>query len=766
MYDDAHLLTYKKPAGVWTESLPLGNGNLGASVYGKTAQETVVLNQDTIWSGYPRDTLREGAYEGYIEARNLVLEGKYKESQKVIEERCSSVWSQEYMPFGTMKITFPKGGKASDYKRTLDLRTAVSDVTYTRGGVTYSREAFVSYPKNVFVYHFSASEKRKIDFTLSFSSPHRGAVTHTDRFLIFDGRCPSDSERNYLDFPERGELYPAEPEKMGMAFRGAAVVSVTGGKARTVNKTIEVTGADSATVIFACVTSFNGYDKHPETEGKEYKNACLSILEEALKSSYTALKKEHIADHKQYYDRVSLDLGSDNTAEIPTDKRLKYHQKGKPDIGLYTLLFNFGRYLIIAASREGSQPTNLQGIWNKEPHPPWHSNYTVNINTEMNYWPVLLCNLPSLNTPLLKMIEELSVAGERTAKEHYHAGGFCVNHNVDLWRLTTPVSGSAVWLFWPLAGGWLCDHVYKHYLYTGDTKYLKNSGYPVMKKAAQFFLDVLIPDKDGYLIFAPSTSPENTYLINGERCGVSETTTMTMSIIRQLFTNCIEAEKILGEDAAFSKRLSDALSKLLPFRIGSEGQLMEWYRDVKDAEPHHRHKSHMYALHPAELITPDGTPELAAACRRTLEMRGDNGTGWSLAWKINIWARLWDGDHALKLLDMQLVPVKESKIPIYVGGGTYPNLFDAHPPFQIDGNYGTVSGICEMLLQCRGDKLFLLPALPSAWKNGEVKGLLAHGGITVDIKWLDGKLKSYKLHGQADSVTVMYNGEKLNGIKR
>lgn len=761
MHKDANLLMYDKPASVWTQSLPLGNGNLGACVYGKTARELVCLNQDTLWSGYPRDTVRKDSYDGFLKARQLVMSGKYLEAQEVIEKECSSVWSQEYLPLGNMLLDFPKALKTQRYRRTLDLSTSVCSINYFDNNIEFLREAFVSFPKNVFVYHFTSSENGKISFKLRFSCPIRHCVKSQGNYLILEGICPSDSLRNNIDFPERGELYSDEPGKSGIGFTAAVTVKSKGGNVRFSGKTLEVISADKATVYFACKTSFNGYDKHPQTQGKEHENACLSILERAVASSYNNIKKEHIQDYKRYYDRVRLNLGTDNKEEIPTDKRLKKHARGKEDKGLYQLLFNFGRYLIISASREGSQPTNLQGIWNKEPHPPWHSNYTVNINTQMNYWPVLPCNLPEMNLPLIEMIKELSEAGEKTAQAHYNARGFCVHHNVDIWRLTTPVSGSASWLFWPLGGGWFCDHIFKHYLYTNDKEYLENAGYPIMKKAALFFLDMLIEDKDGYLIFAPSTSPENLYKVEKGNTAVSETSTMTMAIIKQLFTNCIEASEILETDKELRLELSQKLKRLLPFKTGSKGQLLEWYKEQPEQEPHHRHKSHLYGLHPSNLITPEDTPELAEACRRTLELRGDNGTGWSLGWKINLWARLGDGDHALKMIDMQLNPISE-RSKLRRGGGTYPNLFDAHPPFQIDGNFGYTSGICEMLMQSRNRTIFLLPALPSKWKNGEVSGLLAEGDVTVDIKWLDGELKSYKLHGQANGITVMYKGKRIN----
>lgn len=761
MYKDANLMMYDKPASVWTQSLPLGNGNLGACVFGGTTRETVYLNQDTLWSGYPRDTVREGSYEGFIKARQLVMSEKYLEAQDIIEKECSSVWSQEYIPLGNILIDFQKPLKTQGYRRTLDLSTAVCSINYFEDNIEFSREAFISYPKNVFVYHLSSSVKGKISFKLRFSSPVRHCVNSQSDYLVLEGLCPSDSLRNNIDFPERGELYSKEPEKSGISFTAAVTVKTKGGNYCFSGKSLEVLNADEATVYLACKTSFNGYDKHPQTQGKEHKNSCLSILKKAVTAPYEDIRKEHIHDYKCYYDRVQLDLGTDNKEDIPTDKRLKKHARGEEDRGLYQLLFNFGRYLIISASREGSQPANLQGIWNKELHAPWHSNYTVNINTQMNYWPVLLCNLPEFNLPLIEMIKELSEAGEKTAQAHYKARGFCVHHNVDLWRLTTPVSGSASWLFWPLGGGWLCDHIFKHYKYTNDKQFLMKVGYPIMKKSAMFLLDMLIEDKDGYLIFAPSTSPENLYKIDKHNTAVSETVTMTMSIIRQLFINCIEASETLDTDKEFCIELKDKLKRLLPFRTGSKGQLLEWYKEQPEHEPHHRHQSHLYGLHPSNLITPEDTPDLAEACRRTLELRGDIGTGWSLCWKINLWARLCDGDHALKMINMQLSPISERSI-YNRGGGTYPNLFDAHPPFQIDGNFGYTSGICEMLMQSRNKKIFLLPALPSKWKNGEISGLLAEGNITVDIKWLDGKLKSYKLHGQAEDVSVFYKGQKIN----
>ena len=764
MDKDSSILRYYKPAKEWTEALPLGNGSLGAMVFGRTEYERIALNQDTLWSGYPRMETTPGSDVYFRKARQLALDGKLAEAQELIEKNCLNNWSEAYLPLGDLWLDMDVEGEITEYTRTLDLETALATVEYKAGGARMSREVFVSHPHRVLALRLSG--EKEFSFTLRMTSPLRSMLITEPEMLLLEGECPSleDLERQFSD---QTYIYSEKPEERGVQFRAAACINLSSG---TVDKpdsgAFRVRRTKEAVIFFACETSFNGYNRHPYLDGKEYRQACADNLRKAKALPYEELKEAHLKDYMPYYARVELDLGSANRGGISTDQRLLDYQQGISDPALPTLIFNYGRYLTIAGSREGSQPTNLQGIWNEQFNAPWHSNYTININTEMNYWPTLPCNLREMMEPLLTMVEEMVESGRKTARDHYGARGFTSHHNTDLWRKTSPVGtlhnpGCAVFAFWPMSSGWLCRHLYDYYEYTGDIAYLREHGYPVMKEAAQFYLDLLVEDQDGYLICAPSTSPENSFTLpDGRRCSVSQTSTMTMGIIKELFGNCIQASEILGEDEAFRTELEEALPRLLPFKTGSQGQLLEWYEEMKDPEVHHRHVSHLYALHPSHLISPRKTPELAEACRKTLEIRGDDGTGWSLGWKINFWARLGDGNHALRLIRRQLRLVGEGGVNYGAGGGTYSNLFDAHPPFQIDGNYGAASGIAEMLLQCEDGKLLLLPALPDEWRDGSVKGLLAKGNITVDLAWSEGKLTECHLHGAPATVSVLCQGRE------
>ncbi|HZK39409.1 MAG TPA: glycoside hydrolase family 95 protein [Clostridia bacterium] len=756
MNKDSTILWYNKPASAWTQALPVGNGTLGAMVFGKTDKEVLSLNHDELWSGFPQDKSNKDSYKSFVEARDLALAGKLNEAQTLIETKCLGEWTQAYMPLCDLLLHFGPKRKTTDYKRWLDLTDAVTKVEYTINETKFKRELFASFPDKAIAMKLTAEGAENLKFTLSVKSELKTTVSAENDLLLIDGECPSKFERHGSDF-DIG--YYEGDEKRGIQFRAAVRVE-SDGVVKYLADTIKVSGATQAVIYFTCQTSFNGWDKQPFLQGKEYKEACIKQISQL--NDYENVKSAHIADYKQYYKRVKLDIGSNKKSEkedVPTDQRLKDFKKDKNDSGLYTLLFNFGRYLAIASSREGSQPSNLQGIWNHLLCPPWNSNYTVNINTEMNYWPILMCGMPELNLPLVEMIKDISISGQKTAKDYYNAPGFVCHHNIDLWRHTLPVKGDAVYAFWPMASGWLSRHLYEHYEYTLDKDFLSTTAYPILKAAAEFYLAILVEDKDGYLIAAPSTSPENTFFYKAKICSLSQTTTMTMSIIKDLFQNCIKATEVLDDDKEFSLKLKETLKKLLPFKIGSKGQLLEWYEEAPEVEPRHRHVSHLYALHPANLISVEKTPELAQACKKTLELRGDNGTGWSLGWKINFWARLRDGNHALELLNKQLNFVKSSGFNYSSGGGTYANLFDAHPPFQIDGNFGAVSGIIEMLMQSVENDIYLLPALPDKWANGSIEGLAAKGNVKVNITWRNGALTKYELIG-AGNVNVIYNGVK------
>lgn len=760
MSRDSEILYYKRPAKTWTAALPLGNGKIGAMIYGAAQKEIVSLNHDELWTGYPRSYTDMCSFDSFVNARKLALEGKLIEAQNLLESDFEGYNSQAYMPFGDIEITCVKG-MVKNYERILDIANAIHTVKYEKSGVKYKRESFISAIDNVMVMNFTASTAKSVNFTAKMKSELKHYIFTEDDCIVLDGICPSNSPCNEEYENADYKRYPDDPAKMGISFRGIMKV-VTDGEVEYNDNEITVKNADFATLYFTCETSFNGFDKHPHLEGKEYKNSAVEIINKAVSVPYEVIKTTHINDYRSFYDRVKLDLGTNNKDKVQTDKRLAEFTGSHDDLGLYALLYNFGRYLTISGSREGTQAMNLQGIWNHRVNPPWSSNYTTNINTEMNYFPTLMIDLPEMHLPLIQLVKELSIAGEKTAKEIYHARGFTAHHNVDIWRMSTPVQGSSQWSFWPMASGWFCRHIYEHYEYTLDKEYLRDTAYPIMKKAAEFYLDMLVEDKDGYLIIAPSTSPENEFWYDKQKCSVSQTSTMSMSIIKELFINCKKAAVILDINDEVIAEINEKQPKLLPFKVGAKGDLLEWYDDVEWCEPHHRHVSHLYALHPAKLINHEDTPELIEAAKKTLEYRGDNGTGWSLGWKINFWARLWDGNHALKLIDMQLRPVDNKYIINYKnGGGTYPNMFDAHPPFQIDGNFGAVSGITEMLMQSTEDTIYLLPALPDKWKNGSVKGLLAKGNIKVDIEWKNGKLTDYKLNGNTEGKRIIYAGQVI-----
>ncbi|MCR5149738.1 MAG: glycoside hydrolase family 95 protein [Clostridiales bacterium] len=744
---NSSILKYSSPAKAWTQALPIGNGKLGAMIFGGEMEETICLNHDELWTGYPTDRTRRGAYHAYRRAQELALEGKLHEASKEIEENFEGGWSDAYLPLGKIEIAFKTKRRISSYLRTLDISNAVSNVSYTVSGKEYKREYFASYPDGMICSRFTFGDRT--DFEIKLSSDLLSYCNIQEDKIFLYGECPGVCFSNNNENIE----YSDKPKERGIRFCAGLKV-ITDGQIKEGNCSLLVNNASRAEIYFTAETSFNTPFKHPFTDGKEYKQPVIEKLNE--EKNYSLLLKRHTDDYKTIYDRVELNLGGTGS-DLDTDKRLEAFQNTKDDSGLVELLYNYGRYLIISSSRPGSQPANLQGIWNDKIKAPWHSNYTVNINTEMNYWPVLMCSMPEINLPLINMIKELSIAGRDTAENRYRSRGWCSHHNVDIWRLTTPVAGNPCWAFWHGSTGWFCRHIFEHYEYTGDIDYLKTTAYPIMKTATLFYLDNLI-EYNGNLIFTPGTSPENGFIYEGKDCFVAKYSMMSISIAQDLFQNMIKAAEILDTDEQLVSQLKETISKLPGFKTGSFGQLLEFDDDYPEREINHRHVSHLYALHPANIITADGTPELANACRKTLERRGDNGTGWSLGWKINFWARLFDGNHALKLIEMQLRPVK-SNVPHKVHcGGTYENLFDAHPPFQIDGNFGFVSGVTEMFMQSRDNKIYLLPALPDKWSSGSVKGLTAKGNVKVDITWENGKVTDYKLTGKG-KYEVIVNGK-------
>jgi alpha-L-fucosidase 2 len=718
-------LTYDKPAAKWTEALPVGNGRIGAMVFGGTEDERLQINEDTLWGGGPHDYTNPEAYTHLEEIRRLIFAGKVDEAEKLSGSMMGQpMLLMPYQPFCDVRLHFPGHGQATEYRRELHLGDAIAETVYQVGSANFRREVFVSYPDQVLVVRITASQPGQVTFSVGLDSPQPGAHVESiaSDTLQLTGQIQPRQNPPWF--------WTGSWDQPGMRFAAELKVLAEGGSVRGAGERLEISGANSVTILFSNATSFRNY----RDIGGDALGAARGYVQRASKPSYDQLRQRHVDDFRRLFSRVQLRLGENHSTET-TDRRIKDFTENN-DPSLLALYFEFGRYLLISSSRLGGQPANLQGIWNEDLLPAWGSKWTTNINLEMNYWQADTGDLWETEEPLWSLIRDLRVTGAETARVHYHSRGWVLHHNTDLWRATTPVDGP--WGIWPMGEVWLANQMWDHYEFSEDQEFLRRQAYPAMKEAAEFVLGFLVEAPAGTrfagrLVTNPSTSPENPYLLDGKPEHLTYAPTMDIELIRELFANCRRAAGILGTDAEFRSELDRTQKRLPPLQIGKRGQLQEWIEDYPEVEPAHRHVSHLYALYPGHDISPETTPEFAAAAKKTLELRGDGGTGWSTVWRVALWARLRNPERAY------------ANLMLLITKSTLPNMFDLCPPFQIDGNLGGPAAITEMLVQSTDNEISVLPALPGQWPSGSLKGVRVRGGGKVDIAWKEGRLTELRL---------------------